>query len=172
MISAIVASSCSCGTTASTSPIAERFVGVDRLSGEHQPLREARADAPGRALRAAEAGVDADAGLGKRERGLRRRDDRVARERELDAAAEREAVHARDDRLGARLDRRAAAPGRARVNATMRSMSPASMLRTKKRMSAPATKALPLPAIDDARDRRIGGQRVERALELRDDRPR
>ena len=83
----------------------QRFLSADRLPGEHQPLGEARADAARRPLRAAEAGIDADAGFGKRQRRLRRGDDRVAGERELDAAAERQAMQARDDRLRAGLDR-------------------------------------------------------------------
>ena len=83
----------------------QRFLGADRLTGEYQPFRQAPSHAPRRALRAAETWIDADAGLRKRQRRLRRGDDRVARERELDAAAERQAVQARDDRLGAGLER-------------------------------------------------------------------
>ena len=49
-----------------------------------------------RPLRPAEARIDSDAGFWKRERRLRRRNDRVTGERELDAAAERKAMeHAR-----------------------------------------------------------------------------
>ena len=91
----------------------QRLVRADHLSGEHQPLRQARPHAPRCPLRAAEPGIDADAGLREGQRRLRRGDDGVAGERELDAAAEREAVEARDDRLGARFDARGGAPGRA-----------------------------------------------------------
>src|SRR4029077_19854553 len=68
------------------------------------PLRQSGADAARGALRSTKPGIDADAGLGKSEARVRRRDDVVAGERDLDAAAERKSVDARDDRLAVVLD--------------------------------------------------------------------
>ena len=85
-------------------PDAKRFLRVDHFAGEQQLQRAALADEARQPLRAAVAWHESELHLGLTElRGLRR-DANVARHRELAAAAEREAIHGGDHRLGRRLE--------------------------------------------------------------------
>ena len=74
----------------------QRLLRVDDPPGEDQVLRDAEAADPRQPLRAAPAGEDAEVDLGLAELRGRGRVPEVARERELAAAAEREAVDRRD----------------------------------------------------------------------------
>src|SRR4029453_13024278 len=78
--------------------------GADDLSREQQPFRQSRAETTCRALGATQAWDDADSCLGKSEARVRGRDDVVARESDLHAAAEGQAVNAGDHRFPALLD--------------------------------------------------------------------
>src|SRR5207253_6108551 len=76
----------------------------DRAAGEDQLLRDAEAADAGEPLRAAPAGDDAEVDLGLAEPRVARGVTQVATERELAAAAQREAVDRRDRRLGHLLE--------------------------------------------------------------------
>src|SRR5581483_4927713 len=73
-------------------PDPQRLLGVDGAAGEDQVLRQRRADRAGEALGPAPAGDDREVDLRLSEGGALRRVADVARERELAATAEREAV--------------------------------------------------------------------------------
>ena len=73
------------GTTRSTMPDRERFVGAHLPAAPDQLLRPRRADQARQALRAARAGNDAEQDLGLADARRLRRDAQVARERELAA---------------------------------------------------------------------------------------
>ena len=76
-------------------PDAQRLLGADLAAGEDQVLGPGRADEAGQPLGAAAAGDDAEQDLGLAEPGRCRRDPEVARQRQLAAAAEGEAVRPR-----------------------------------------------------------------------------
>ena len=82
-------------------PQAQRLLRAQAPSGHAEIERDAQAGALGDAKEAVRRGDEAELHLGEAERGLRivRRDRRGARERELEAAAERGAVHVGDDGL-------------------------------------------------------------------------
>ena len=89
--------SSACGTTALTRPMRSASSAPMHVA-RHAELARARvAHAAREALRAAEAGDDAEVHLGLAELRLVARVDEVARERELAPAAEREAVDGGDD---------------------------------------------------------------------------
>ena len=77
----------------------QRLLRVDRAAGEDELLRDAEAADAREPLRAAPAGDDAEVDLGLAEPRVRRCVAEVAAERELAAAAEREAVDRRDGGL-------------------------------------------------------------------------
>src|SRR5262249_43767079 len=83
---------------------AKRLVGVDGSTGEDELLRDPEAADAREPLRPAPPRDDPEVHLGLTELRVRRRITDVARERELAAAAEREAVHGRDRRLRHRLE--------------------------------------------------------------------
>jgi hypothetical protein len=74
------------------------LIRLDLPAGHQQFHRLARGDPARQALRAAEARGDAEVDLGLSEHRVIRRDDPVAGERQLTAAAKRIAVHQRDRR--------------------------------------------------------------------------
>jgi hypothetical protein len=86
-------------------PQTERLGAALALAGEDQAERRARADEPGQPLAAAGARDEAQLHLGEPELGLGMigGDTIVARERQLEAAAQAGAVDRGDDRLGQRL---------------------------------------------------------------------
>ena len=77
---------------------------VDGIAAQHALERRRGADEPRQALRAARSRQQAEAYLRQAEGDIRRGHAVVARERELEAAAEHRAVQCRDHRLGRRLD--------------------------------------------------------------------
>ena len=81
-----------------------RGLGRDALARHDQPARATRRDQPRRALRAAAAGKQPEVHLGKAELRIARRDPEVARERDLEPAAEAVAVDRGDDRHRRALD--------------------------------------------------------------------
>src|SRR5262245_23487692 len=83
----------------------QRFLSTDGLTRQDQPLRQAGPDASWRSLRSAQPWIDADTSLRKGKRRFGCGDDGVTGERELDAAAERQAVQSGDYGLRASLDR-------------------------------------------------------------------
>ena len=96
--SSAVSSTSAAGTTRSTSPMRERLLGAHVTAAPDQVLGLGRADEAGRALRAATAREDAELDLGEAEARRVGGDAQVARQRELEAAAEREPVDRRDHR--------------------------------------------------------------------------
>ena len=82
----------------------ERFFGAEGVPRVAELARAADPDAAGEALRAPEAGDDAEVHLGLAELRLVARVDEVAREGELAPSAEGEAVHGGEDRDRRRLD--------------------------------------------------------------------
>ena len=86
-------------------PRRDRLVDADAAPGVDQLLRAREPDGTGEAHGAAEPGDQAELHLGLAEARAIRGVDEVARERELESAAEREAVDARDDRRRQPLDR-------------------------------------------------------------------
>ena len=93
----IAAATTSPSTRRSASPQREGFVCLDHSPGQAEVERLTDADSTNKALRAAKARNDAELDLGLPERGLRTDDDEIARERELAAPTEREAVDRGDD---------------------------------------------------------------------------
>ena len=95
---------------------AQRFVGAQVPTAEHQVLGPALADVTREALRPAEAGRDAEADLGLAELGVLGGQADVAGQRQFAAAAEGEAVDGGDPGLRGRLEV-AQTPARARRSA-------------------------------------------------------
>ena len=94
-----------CGRHAVHEAPRQRLRGRDAARQEDHLLRAPFADDPRQALGAARAGDDGDRRLRQPEHGVRGRDAQVARERELEAAAERHAVDGGDDGLGQAVER-------------------------------------------------------------------
>jgi hypothetical protein len=86
-------------------PESKRFVRVDHLPGVDQLAGSRRPNAPREPLRPAETRNDAEVDLGLTEFGFARRVDEVARQRELAATAQGEAVDRSDHRAPKFLDR-------------------------------------------------------------------
>src|SRR5262245_59212363 len=84
-------------------PDARGLLGADASTREDQLLRARAADQPRQALSAAGARDDRERHFREPELRVRRRDAQVAREQQLGAAAERDAVHGRDRRHRERL---------------------------------------------------------------------
>jgi hypothetical protein len=80
-------------------PHPQRLGGRDRLAGEDHAHRDLERDVPGKPMHPARGGHEPDARLGQPEGRMLGGHDDVARERDLEAAAEREAVDGRDDGL-------------------------------------------------------------------------
>ena len=97
---------CSVGglTTPLTRPMRSASSASMIVAGEDQLSRRATPTRRRQPLRAAEAGDDAQADLGHARTSPSRRVDEVAGQRQLAAAAQREAVHRRDHRDAQRLD--------------------------------------------------------------------
>ena len=126
-----------------------RLRGVDRVAGEDHLGARMTPDAAREPLGAAEAGDDPEVHLGLAEPGLLARVDEVAGERELAAAAEREAVHRGDGR-----DRQRARAARGTPCARLReARAPRpGAIADISAMSAPATNAFsPAPVRTSAR---------------------
>ena len=134
---------------------AERLFGAEGVARVAELARAADPDAAGEALRAAEAGDDAEVHLGLAELRLVARVDEVAREGELAPSAEREAVHGGEDREGAPTRSRSprACPRSANVRAS------AAVISLIAAMSAPAANALsPAPVRIAQRTLAVGGE--------------
>src|SRR4051794_21005790 len=96
-------------------PERARRGGVEPLAEQHDPLRPRRADERGEPVRAAAARQDPDADLGQAERRARLGDAEVARERELEPAAQAPAGDRGDRRDGEGGDALVDRPARAVV---------------------------------------------------------
>src|SRR2546428_4400540 len=144
---------------------AVRFGGRDPAAGQQHAHRGLERDRARQPMHAALERHAADARLRQSELGVLGRDDDVAGQRQLEAAAQREAVHRRDERLGQIMAKRQSAEA---ARMTMRDVRGARVLLAK---GASAPLALPrwlrrLPHVVAGRERAIAGGREDRHAQL------
>ena len=120
-----------------TSPTRVRALGGDRVAGQRQLHREAVRDPPRQPHQRAAGRHEPALDLRDAELGVARGDDQVARERDLEAAGDREALDRRDDRL--------APAGAARSRRTRGSPTYGRSPATNAFRSMPAQKPSPAP---------------------------
>ena len=146
-------------------PDRERLVGAHLPPAPDQLLGARRADEPGQPLRAARARDDAEQDLGLPDARVVGGDAQVARDRELEAAAERVPPDRGDDRTRDRRDRVERVAERLLDHARGFAWSPNSS------MSAPAANAFSLPATTTAFTAASAAERARRVADCTEHAP-